>query len=109
MNQAQLQLPIKVERVVDGDTLDVTLTIKSRVRLLDCWAPEAKDEGGQQATDHLRELALHQHGLLTIPIEPDKGLSALFTFGRVLGRIEVNGTDLSTAQVAAGFATREKQ
>lgn len=103
-----LTLPVKVERVIDGDTLEVTLVIKSHVRLLDCWAPESHDPGGPEATASLRELALHQDAMLTVPIKPGKGLSELFTFGRVLGYVNVNGTDLSQAQCAAGHATKEK-
>jgi len=31
-----------IERVIDGDTLDVTICRRVRVRLLDCWAPELR-------------------------------------------------------------------
>ena len=32
----------KVTRVIDGDTVDVEITRKVRLRLKDCWAPEKK-------------------------------------------------------------------
>ncbi len=103
-----LQLPVKVERILDGDTLEVSVQIGAIIRLRDCWAPELKQPGGEEAATHLRELALYQAGLLEIEYTPGGGFGQIMSFERILGRVNVNGLDLSEAQRAAGHATRER-
>lgn len=108
---AKIQLPIDVTRVIDGDTLegDVVLRLPVKVRLLDCWAEESGTIGGELATEKLRQLAEGKTGELTVPYTIGKVLSRSLSFGRLLGRVEINNLDLSEALVAAGHATKEKQ
>lgn len=108
MTKPTLQLPVKVERVIDGDTVEVSLKFNAHIRLLDCWAPEMRDHGGPEAKEHLQEIALYQEGLLEIPYTPGCGPGQMFNFERLLGRVIINGLDLSQAQCAAGHATRER-
>lgn len=108
-DEPRIVLPVRVERVVDGDTLDVTVEIRARVRLLDCWAPEAGTETGAASTGYLQKLAESKRGWLSIPIGEGNGLQSLFSFGRILGRVSVGSVDVSEEQVRAGHATKEKQ
>ena len=110
-----------VDRVLDGDTIEVTITRHLTVRLLDCWAPETRttDENEKQrglaAKQHLETLLHRGEVILQVPSQGDGDVSELFTFGRVLGRVYNRTTprgrwrDVSTQMVAAGHATVTKR
>jgi len=105
-SQPHIVLPCKVVHVHDGDTLTAEVTLRANVRLLDCWAPELREAGGAESRAKLTELASGKTGLLIIPLGNDLGDS--LTFGRVLGRIEIDGRDVSQQMVESGHATRTK-
>lgn len=105
--QPQIVLPCEIVSVHDGDTLTATVTLKMNVRLLDCWAPELRESRGPAAKAKLVELASGKTGVLTIPLGHDIGSS--FTFGRVLGRLSIDGRDVSDQMVASGLATKKKK
>lgn len=103
-----------VDRVIDGDTIDVLVTIPVRVRLLDCWAPEIT---GGEKLDGLASKALMEQMApvgsrvhVQIPSGDVDALAGVFSFGRVLGQVWRAGDDesLSEMMVAAGAATRKK-
>lgn len=102
-----------IDRVVDGDTVDVEVTIGVRVRLLDCWAPEIR--GDEEAEGRKSKAALERllpagsEAVVHIPTNsPD--LASVLTFGRVLAHIWPAGCDRSVSEtmVQQGYATREK-
>lgn len=106
----------KVTRVIDGDTIEVAVMVDGvppfnrNIRLLDCWAPELREEGGIASKEHLQELCLHEAVDVKVPWNVAKGFLTSTSFDRYLGHVSLaDGTDLSAAQVAAGHATREKQ
>lgn len=109
-----LVTPVRVVEVYDGDTVTVEWTLRARVRLLDCWAPEIRTtdteekQRGLAAKAHLQQLCDGQQALLEIPTSEASGLQELFTFGRVLGRIWVGEQDVSAQMVRDGFATARK-
>lgn len=104
---------VTIVRVVDGDTLDVQITLEIRVRLLDCWAPETRtrdlDEKarGMASKQYLQGLVEDGSAVLYVPWESNK-ISDVFTFGRVLGHVWTEGVNLSEEMVRAGHATVEK-
>lgn len=100
-----------VDEVIDGDTLDVSITYTVRIRLLDCWAPESRGasrDAGMAAKSHLIRLAADKDCVVQVPMGVDVKRS--LTLDRFLGRVWLAGddTDLSTHQVRAGHATRTK-
>ena len=114
-----------VVKVIDGDTLDVEITRRIRVRLKDCWCPETRTrdleekERGLKAKRHLKDLLSLDTGffswgsrnhevVLFIPADKEGDIKDVFTFGRVIGNIFVDGEDLSDKMVRDGHATREK-
>lgn len=105
-----------VTRVVDGDTLDVEVRINTRIRLLDCWAPELHGgteylkELGVKARDNLVDLCTGGYGVVNIPTEQAHSTTDLLTFDRLLGRVWMEGQadDLSSQQVLAGVASSGK-
>ena len=98
----------RIERVVDGDTLDVTVIRKIRVRLLECWAPEKTQPAGRESLEAIKQHE-GEEAILFIPTESDT-LDEIMTFGRVLGHVWLTGDDrsLSERQVEQGHATKEK-
>lgn len=104
-----------VERVVDGDTMDVSLEIPLRVRLLDCWAPElhgAYADAGKMAKRELQALAPHgMRCIVQVPTAEARAVSDVFSFGRALGNVwRLNETmSLSELMVQGGFATATKR
>lgn len=104
----------RVERVIDGDTIEVTVTRSFTIRLLDCWAPEThtrdkrEKQRGLAAKEHLETLLSRGEVVIHVPSQCDGDLSALFTFGRVLGRVFNRSGDVSMQMVAAGHATANK-
>lgn len=112
--RSQICVPCEVVEVYDGDTMTVRVSMDLRIRLLDCWAPEVKTKDdaekvkGIAARNHLQKLApVGSTAQLTIPLNGDR-LDDILTLGRVLGRVSVDGKDLSEQQVKAGHARVSK-
>ena len=116
----------KVVKVKDGDTVKVRITREFDVRLLGVWAPESRRDPriknridrdaaklrGIAAAEHLRRVALGKRCVLMIPTQADddetSDVGDVFSLSRALGRVWVDGQDLSELQVERGYATREK-
>jgi endonuclease YncB( thermonuclease family) len=117
--------PAKVVRVIDGDTLEVEISRKLRVRMLDCWAPESRRDPrlgesersaekakGQAAKENLNSLANGREVIVSVPLSADGDLAKVWTMGRVLGHVwlaDKPEKSLSVQQVEAGHATKEKR
>ena len=116
---------VNVVKVIDGDTLDVEITRRIRVRLKDCWCPETRTrdlkekERGLKAKRHLKDILSLDTGffswrsknhevVLFIPADKEGDIKDIFTFGRVVGNIFVDGEDVSDRMIKDGHATREK-
>ena len=114
-----------ISRVIDGDTVEVTIKRTIRVRLQDCWAAEKRLDPslppidreaaklrGIAAAEHLRRIAEGHECTLHVPTHPADGetqdIGDSFSMGRAVGRVWVDRQDLSELQVERGYATREK-
>lgn len=110
-----IQFGGEVVEVLDGDTIEIEVKRRVRIRLLDCWAAEtrtrdlAEKARGMEAKKFLAVIALGKNAKVFVPIEGAARFGESMTFGRVLGYVEVDGIDLSEAMVAAGMATEEKE
>ena len=117
----------KVVRVKDGDTVKVRITREFDVRLLGCWSAESRRDPriknridrdaaklrGIAAKEHLTRVALGKRCVVMIPTQTDgdeatTDVGDVFSLSRALGRVWVDGQDLSELQVERGYATREK-
>lgn len=94
--------------VHDGDTLTVEIKRTVRVRLLNCYAPELKEPGGQEARDFLRKMVSGKEVVLTIPTSKNQNISDNFTFGRVLGHVYLGETNVAEELICHRHATRTK-
>lgn len=103
-----IQLPCTVEKVVDGDTIQVVFKVRMNIRFLDCWAPEKVTPEGKEAKAYLESLIkLGEEVTVEVPLVATNmpGL----TFGRLLGHVKnAKGEDLSKKMVKAGHATPMK-
>ncbi len=104
--------PCKIVNVVDGDTVDVEVRRVIRVRLCDCWASEtrtkdaAEKQRGLAAKEHLRAVSEGRDATLFVP--GGESVKDRLTLDRVLGRVWVDGQELSELQVKGGFARGAK-
>lgn len=108
--QPAIVLPCEVLSIHDGDTLKVECRFVMDIRLLDCWSPEITGDEkplGLKAKANLQRLAEGKEGVVTIPLTSDN-IGKATTLGRILGRVSIDGKDLSEQQVKAKFATKEK-
>jgi len=106
-------LRCQVVKVVDGDTIEIEIVRRVRVRLLDCYAPEVRTKDNEEkvlgiaSKEHLKVLAEGRWATLLIPTTGARRLEDVETFGRVLGHVWVDGetSTLSEIQVSTGHAT----
>lgn len=110
-------------RVIDGDTIEVSVIKTIRVRLLDCWAPEIhldprvpedkrveKKQRGFESKSNLEALVDGKEVIIEVPTSADGIASEATTMGRVLGHVYLphDPQSVNAKQVEAGFATSKK-
>ena len=107
--ELSITAPVKIERVIDGDTVEVSFTAKIPVRFLDCWAEPLKTKGGDDAAQYLKGIAEGKSAILKIPIK--EKFSDHLTFGRILGTITLQGDvkSLNEIMVEQGKAKATKK
>ncbi|MGM9481770.1 thermonuclease family protein [Roseateles sp. NT4] len=93
----------KVVAVADGDTLTVLDGDKHQhhVRLSGIDAPEKHQAFGSKAREHLAALTFQRDAVVEYR-KRDR-------YGRIVGKVEVEGRDVGLAQVEAGMAWHYKQ
>jgi endonuclease YncB( thermonuclease family) len=102
--------PAEVQRVVDGDTVDVSVKLILRIRILDCWAPEKNTPEGKIASQALKDLLPKGTPIkFHVPLEKAKKLGDVLTFGRVLANIWKDSIDIGQTMVHNGYATKTKR
>lgn len=105
----------EVIEVYDGDTVTVRVTKEFRVRLLDCWAAEVRTTDDEEkrrgiaARDYLRGLIDGKAVLLEIPTQQNGDVGKSISMSRVLGRLYLDGENVSELMVESGHATRDKE
>jgi len=110
--------PATVLRVIDADTLEVAVTRKLRIRMLDCWAPEVHktDIEGEKELGLLAKAAVErllEHAgpevVVRIPTEGDQSLAHVITMGRFLGDVWLgDGRSLAEVLRRRGLAAKTK-
>ena len=105
-----LCVPCKVLKVHDGDTAtEVEIRVRVQVRYDSCWAPELREPGGPESRDSAKA-AEGKTGRLFIPLNSSGNIADLFTFGRVVGTLWLDGATESESQrqVRTGHASTTK-
>jgi endonuclease YncB( thermonuclease family) len=86
-----------VVKVSDGDTLTLLVERKQiKVRLIEIDAPESKQAFGERSRKSLGEMCAGQQAAVRY--------SNRDRYGRVLGRVQCQGTDANAEQVRRGMA-----
>ena len=103
---------LQLERVLDGDTIELTITRKFKLRVRNLDTFEINTEKGKEAKSFLQSLlALQNPPNITIFIpsnDPNKLLD-FYSFDRVVGDIIANGIDIATEMKKAGFDKHESK
>lgn len=104
----EVSVPATVERVIDADTVEVTLQVKFHVRILDCWAAEKNTPEGREAIKFASTLVKRgDNVVVNLPLAKS-GLPAI-SFNRVVGSIiTADGLDFGATLVNSGHATKSK-
>lgn len=109
MIQEGLMTKCEIVRIIDGDTMEIQVSRKIHVRLLDAWAAENNTEEGKKVTEAARQIiAAGKEYHLFIPSDDNGNLSHLFTFGRILGCLYIDGKLLSDMLYEIGLIKRTK-
>ena len=109
----------KLARVSDGDTVEVEIVRRVRVRLADCWAPEKRKTGhpcekslGIEAAEMLALIAAEGTPCrLAISTDGDQDVGDGLTFGRVVGRVYLTDPpsgSIGERMIAGGWAFATK-
>lgn len=93
----------RVVAVSDGDTIQLLDSSNKqwKIRLMGIDAPEKKQAFGQKSKQHLSDLIYDQ--LVTVEYSKND------RYGRAIGKILVNGTDVNFEQIKAGLAWHYKK
>lgn len=88
----------KVVRISDGDTITVLdqFKVQHRVRLIGIDAPERKQAFGSRSRKSLGKLVFSK----TVTVKTNKR----DRYGRVLGKVLINGIDVNKEQIRRGMA-----
>ena len=87
----------KVIKIADGDTLTLLVDSKQlKIRLSDIDTPEKKQPFGTRAKQALSELAFGKQARV-VEVTVDR-------YGRIVGRVYVDGVDVNRELVARGYA-----
>lgn len=90
--------PVKVIRVVDGDTF--IIETGERVRVIGINAPEMKTAYGEPAKEHLLALIDGK----TVDLQPDHISADKDVYGRLLRYVYLDGVDINKKMVTDGYA-----
>ncbi len=93
----------KVEKVVDGDTIEVSCDFRDfnfKIRSLGIDAPELNEPGGKEAKEFLKERIEGEE--VKILIDKDNRVGK---WGRLMGKIQSDGEILEETLLRIGMAT----
>lgn len=103
---------LQVERVLDGDTIELSITRKFKIRVRNLDTFEINTDKGKEAKSFLQALlSLRDPPDIAVFIpsnDPDKLLD-FHSFDRVVGDIIANGIDVATEMKKAGFDKHESK
>ncbi len=109
--------PAKVERVVDGDTIIVSLSLgldvvleHQWIRLYDinAWEPKGETkEKGLEATKYLEERL--KEGNIEIEIRPEWEKGGKGKYGRWIGIVYVDGVNINVEMMERGHAEKYEE
>jgi endonuclease YncB( thermonuclease family) len=87
-----LTIPVEYVRAVDGDTIEVEIRRKFKLRLRDINVPEKNTDEGVEATEFVDGALLAGDDILVfIPTNSPDKLMDITSFERIVGDIYING------------------
>ena len=118
--QPAMVMPCRVDRVRDGDTIEVVVETRYAIRLKDCWCHELHDEDpakrykAVRSMDKLAQKCVGKKGVCEIPLVTKDGeilIGKSITFDRWVGDVVLEGEtkSLATWMVDEGWAAATKK
>lgn len=101
--EAGLGTRVKIERVIDGDTLVVSVTRSFPLRIRGLRCPEKNENGGKEAKEALQQLAESGAEPFIFVHHPDKYLTGINTFDRILGDLYFADQNVKDWMIENGF------
>ena len=107
--------------IVDGDTIEIEVKRRVRVRVIDCWCAETRTkdpiekELGLAARQYAQEILSDQKLVeVDIPLGVEARFGESMSFDRVLGNVKIQRGDyfvysFAQAMITAGHAFRTKK
>lgn len=96
-----------VTRIIDGDTIEIEVKRKVKIRLLGIDVHEKNTENGKEAILFLEHNVKGEKVLLFIPANKADILMDISSFERILGEIWVDNKNLSSILREEGFEKSE--
>lgn len=95
-------------RAVDGDTIEVEVTRKFKIRILGIDVAEKNTELGKRARSFVNDLLKQAKRILIhVPTNNPTVLTDIASFERILANIEVDGVDLKEVLHREGFDVKQ--
>jgi endonuclease YncB( thermonuclease family) len=101
---------LQLERVIDADTIELSITRKFKVRLRNVDAPEKNTDEGYNATQFVHSLfLLHSPPEIAcfIPSNNPEQFLDFNSFNRIVADLIVNGFDVAESLKKLGFNKNE--
>lgn len=106
MNELEpgLMIPVDYLRTVDGDTIEVEIRRKFKVRLRDINVMEKDKPKGKEASKFVHTLLRYAKKILVfIPTNDPYKLMDINSFERIVGDVYVNNANLKDVLCSEGF------
>ena len=93
----------KATRIIDGDTIEVTIERKFNIRFENIDIFEKSTEKGAKAKEYLEDILLGETVLVHIPTNDPVKLVDFTSFERIVGTIYLEGENVSEIMRNEGF------
>ena len=103
---------LELVRVIDGDTVELSVTRKFKVRIRDVDAFELKEEKGKGAKLFVEGICYAKDPpeiTLFIPSNKPEQLLDFHSFNRIVGDLIINGFDVAEELKKAGYDKNENK
>jgi endonuclease YncB( thermonuclease family) len=93
----------RIEKVIDGDTVMVSITRTFPLRIRNLRCPELNQAGGKEAKQALSELVITLPATIFVPAKHDLSLMDIASFQRIVGDLWLGHINVHDYMIDNGF------